>query len=311
VARSERQVPAVYFGRPGALIQLPWPLGDMEKPYGRKTFVFETGAGQSAVSTLSTGGRVYNLHWNALHLDNYSLLDQYWSGGMGIGPWAFIDPSIPNLLLPNQAGATSLYSDSTGLKTVGGALADGTILSNTSATFIHRTGAPRSVRWQFTTAASTTPQLTFTAPYRNWFGVPAMTGLPYAFSLWARPDGTVDSSITMAAKIQWMDATGATLSTSTGGDIVVGAAFTKLTVTATAPANTAYAMPYLNAIGSTITTGASIYADEFLFEQDSVFNNWAPGKGCRPVEIVSLADVVPFETRMRRAVDATLMELAA
>lgn len=309
--RAERQVPSVYFGRPGSLVQVPWPRGDVEKPYSRQVFVFETGGGQNAVSILASGARAYQMHWNALHLDNFNLLAQYWSGGMGVGPWVLIDPSVPNLLLPNQSSASAAFGDTTGFKTVGGAAADGTILSNTSATFIHRTGSQRSIRWQFTVGAATTPQLTFNPPYRNWFGIPVVVGLPYAFSLWARPDGTVDSSITMAAKIQWMDSAGATLSTSTGGDIVVGAAMTKLSVTATAPANAAYAMPYLNSTGSTITTGASIYADEFLFEQDSAFNSWAPGTGCRAVEIIAFPDTVPFETRMRRAIDVTILELAS
>lgn len=311
MARSNRYWPSVYFGRPGALTTLPWPQGDIDKPYDRLTFDFVTGTGQHMISSAAAGSRPFTLTWNALHIDTFSMIEQYWNGALGVGPWAFVDPSATNLLLPNQASATNNFCDTTGWKTVGGAAADGTIFSNTTTSFIHRTGATRGIKWQFTVGAATTPQLTFTPPYRNWYGIPVVIGLPYAFSLWARPDGTVDSSITMAAKIQWMDATGATLSTSTGGDVVVGAALTKLSVTATAPANAAYAMPYLNATGSTITTGASIYADEFLFEQDSVFNPWAPGTGVRPVDILSLTDTTPFDARFRKSAALVVRELAA
>jgi hypothetical protein len=82
-------------------------------------------------------------------------------------------------------------------------------------------------------------------------------------------------------------------------------------VTATAPAGTAYVRPIIVADGTTITTGASLYLDEMLLEQDSAFNSWAPGSGTRPVEILSLTDVIPFDTRFRRAVNMTLQELIA
>jgi hypothetical protein len=310
MVRSQRIQPNMYFGRPGALTTIPWPRGDIDKPYDRQTFDFVTGTGQHMVSSAAAGSRAYSLAWNALHVDNFSLLEQYWNGSIGVGPWALIDPSATNLLLPNQASATNNFCDTTGWKTVGGAAADGTILSNSSTSFIHRTAATRSIRWQFTVGASTTPQLAPTAPYRNWFGIPVVPSLAYAWSLWARPDGVVDSSITMAAKIQWMDAAGATLSTSTGGDVVVAAAMTKLTVTAVTPAGAAYALPYLNATGSTITTTASIYADEFLFEQDSVFNTWAPGTGVRAVDILALTETSPFDARWRKGATMTVRELA-
>jgi hypothetical protein len=289
---------------------MPWPRSDLDKQYTRQSFDFVTGSGQHAVSLLSGGSRTYTLHWSALHIDNYSLLDAYWGGVNGNGPWALIDPSVPNLLLPNQAGMGSASYDTVGLKTTGSTLAEGSISTNATASFIHRTNSLRSIRWQFTTAAASFPLLGMTPAYRNWPGTPVVVGLPYTWSLWTRADGVVDSSITMAAKIRWLDITGAQLSETTSGDIVVGTTFTKLTASATAPANAAYAYVFLLATGSTITTGGSIYADEALFEQDSVANSWAPGVGVRAVEILSLSDSVTFETRMRKGVDLSLQELA-
>jgi hypothetical protein len=312
MARAERQVPSIYLGRPGAVVQLPWPRGDLERSYQRQSFDFVTGSGQHAISLLTAGARSYNVNWNALHVDNFSLLEAFWSGTNGAGPWALIDPSTPNMLLPNQASATNALYDTTGFATSTGAANMGTLLSNsaTAGNLTHRTGTQRSLRWQFTVAAATTPILTFTSPYRNWFGYPAVAGLPYAWSFWARPDGTVDTSITLAAIFQWLDSAGVQIGSDvTGGAIVMSSGYVKLSVTGTAPAGTAYIKPLAVATGSTITTGGSIYLDEPLLEQDSAFNNWAPGTGVRAIEITSLVDIAPFEARMRRGCTMTVQEL--
>jgi hypothetical protein len=306
--RSERQVPSLYFGKPGALLPLPWPRGDMEKPYDRQVFDFTTGSGQHAMSLMAQGARTLSVNWNALHIDTLVNVSQYWTGMNGAGPWALIDPSSPNLLLPNQAAATGLFNDATGFATTTGLTSAGTLLSST--TQIHRTTGTRSLRWQFTVAAAATPTLYLTSPYRNWFGVPVMVGLPYAWSVWARPDSVVDSSITMRASIEWKDAAGAVLSTTAGSNVVMSAGYVRVSVLGTAPASAAYANLLLVADGTTITTGGSIYVDEPLFEQDTVVNNWAPGTGSRAVEIMGLSEIAPFEARMRRNVTLTLRELA-
>jgi hypothetical protein len=306
--RTERQVPLVYFGRPGALVSLPWPGSDLDAPYDRSVFDFMTGAGQHMVSLLSSGSRSYTVNWKALHVDNYKLIEQYWTGMMGQGPWVFIDPSLRNLLRVNQAAATNVYNDTRQFATTGGD--NGTLSSNSVATFIHRTGAPRSLRWLFGVAAATTPTLSLTYAYRSWWGVPVVPGLSYAFSSWVRPDGTVDSAISCEARVRWVDAAGATLSDLAGGAVATVPAWNRVTAVGVAPAGAAYAQPRWQATGSTITTGASLYIDEPMFEQDTVVNDWAPGTGLRPVEIVGLSDATPFSVRMRAAITMGLRELA-
>lgn len=310
MVRAFRQVPAVYFGRPGATVQLPWPSNGLDRSYQRQSSDFLTGSGQHFVSLMPTGARTYTVHWAALHVDNYRLVDQYWSGQMGVGPWAFIDPSSPNLLLPNQAGACMVYGDTTGFATVTGATNEGTLFTNITATFLHRTGTRKSLQWQFTTAPIAAPVLKMSAPYRNWYGIPVVPGLSYAWSGWLRPDGTVDTSITASLRIRWLDSAGAQLSESSG-TVTALTTFTQLSVIAAAPAGAAYALPVVVADGTTVTTGGSLYLDELLFEQDTVVNTWAPGTGSRAVEILSLPDTVGFEARMRSGCDMVLQELAA
>jgi hypothetical protein len=310
MARAGRQVPSVYFGRPGALVTLPWPRGDLGKPYERSTFDFVTGSGQHMVMTTTLGSRPYTVTWNALHQDTFTLIEQYSTGAMGMGPWVFIDPSAPNLLLPNQAGATNASYDTTGLATSTGLTSAGSIFSNSDTTNIHRTGATRSIRWQWTVTAAGTPTLVFGGAYRNWFGIPVVVGQTYSWSFWAKPDGIVDSAITTSARIQWLDKDGAQLSETTSGDFTPSG-WLRFTATGAAPANAVYARPVVICTTATITTGASLYVDEPLFEQDSVANAWAPGTGVRAVEILSMPETAPFDARMRRDLALSLRELAS
>jgi hypothetical protein len=306
--RIERQVPSVYFGRPGALITLPWPGGDMDAGYDRLVYDFMTGAGQHMVSSLSGGSRSYTVNWNALHVDNYKLVEQYWTGVMGQGPWVFIDPSTRNMLRGNQASATSVYNDTRQFST--SATDNGTLQSNGTAALIHRTGAPKNLRWMFNITPATSPTLSMTYPYRSWWGFPVVPGLSYAFSSWVRPDGTVDSAITCEARVQWVDAAGVNISDLAGGAVATVPVWNRVSAVGVAPAGAAYAQPRWVATGSTITVGASLYVDEPMFEQDTIVNDWAPGTGIRPVEIVSLVESVPFSVRMRAAITMGLRELA-
>lgn len=306
--RGERNEPDIYFGRPGALVQLPWPKGDVESPFDRLTHDFVTGAGQHQVAQLLGGSRLYTLSWNALHVDNYRKIEQYYLGAMGVGPWCIIDPSRPNLLMPNQAAATAVWNTTRDWSV--SAADHGKLESNLSTAHIYRTGSPRSLRWYFNVAATAFPVLTLTTPYRSWPGMPVKGGLSYAFSARVKPDGVVDTSITVAAKIRWLDSAGVLIGAEvSGGDIAVGA-WTRLSCIAVAPANAAYAVPRLVCTGSSIITGSSLYVDEPLMEQDTVVNDWAPGTGVRPVEILSLTDSTPFATRARLKPVMTLRELA-
>jgi hypothetical protein len=310
MARSGRQVPNVYFGRPGSLVTLPWPRGDQDSPYDRLTYDFVTGAGQHAVSSMVYGSRSFTVNWEALHVDNYALIEQYRIGVNGAGPWAYIDPSRPNLLMPNQSAAGGLTNDASQWKTLTGAANEGQLSANSDPTFIHRTRGTRSLRWLFNVSAATVPVLLFTTPYRNWPGIPAVADLPYSFASWMRADGIVDSSITAGIRLRWLTAAGAEISETSSGNLTVTGTWQRITATGTAPANTAYVEPRYVATGSSITTGASLYIDEPLLEQDSVVNDWAPGTGVRPVEIVGLPETVPFDVRMRTGLSLELRELA-
>lgn len=309
MARSQRQVPNVYFGAPGKLVTLPYPLGSIDRTADRQTFDFVTGSGLHQISQLTESSRAYTLNWNALHQDTFTNLEMYRLGANGPGPFAYIDPSAPNLLPANVAASTGLYSDATDLvtQTLGG-----TASSNSDGNFIHRTTGYRSIKWTFTELNANliaVPLLAPRSPFRNWGGIPVMTGLPYIFSSWARVDGTIETAANLIHQLQWLDSTGAVLSTTASSTTSVTSTWVRLSVTANAPANAAYVVPRWASDKTTITQNGAFYLDEPLLEQDSVVNNWAPGTGVRPVQMVGLTEPVPFEARFRTNIQLGLREM--
>lgn len=308
--RSGRQVPSVYFGRPGALVTLPWPLGDQDSSYDRLTYDFVTGAGQHVISSMLTGSRSYRLNWNALHVDTANLIEQYRIGANGPGPWAYIDPSRPNLLPANVAAATGFMMDASQFVLGTGLASDGVLSSNIDPTYIHRAQGYRSLRWTWPVATSGNVVLRTASGYRGWYGEPVVPGLPYTFSSWIRTDGVIDSSIQVQLQMQWLNASGSQISVSSNSTATISG-WQQISCTATAPAGAAYLSARWVLIGSTVTTGASLYIDEPLLEQDSVVNPWAPGTGLRAVEILSFPERIPFDVRMRTNTTLDLRELAA
>ena len=137
-----------------------------------------------------------------------------------------------------------------------------------------------------------------------------MPGLSYTWSAWCRPDNVVDSSITLAVKLKWIDASGVQIGSDISGGDIVMTGWTRLSLIGVAPAGAAYAQPIFVATGSTITTGGSIYIDEPMLEQDTVLNDWAPGTGLRPIEIIGFPDTVPFDARFRTSLTISVRELA-
>jgi hypothetical protein len=303
--RTDRQQPNVYFGRPGSLVTLPWPRGDLDSTLDRQTFDFLNGAGGHRVSSLIGGSRQFSVNWNALHVDNYALIEKYWLGTMGQGPWVFHDRQRTNMLSLNQSSATNGWYDTRGFVP---AATSGVVSSNSAASFIHRTGATRSLRWLFS-GTITAPSLSLPGLYSAWSGIPVVEGLPYMFSCWMTPDGVVDSSITVSVRLRWLTATGSTISETNGGDTAC-TTWQNRTVTATAPSTAAYVLPLIVGTAASITSNSSLYIDELMLEQDSVANPWAPGSGVWPVEILGLSDSTPFAARFRKSPTLVLRELA-
>ncbi len=300
-------VPDFHFGRPGSLVTLPWPVGGLGKPAEAMVNDFVTGSGAHRVSRLLRTPRIHQINWENLRYDTFSVIEAFHLGHNGVGPWAFLDPSAINLLTTSQASATSDRNSVRGFSNI--ASNHGVLSSNSSSTFIHRAGAPRSLRWQWPTAPTASPRLDVDSVYTTWYGVPCVVGKPYTWSAWVRPDGVVDSSIQVEAKIQWRDSTGATVGSEATGGVQTVTGWTRLTCTSTAPAGSAFCSPRLVAVGATITTGASLYVDEPQLEQATAATDWRPGSGVYPVSILGLSEAVPWAATWRAGPQLTLREI--
>lgn len=310
MVRATKQVPKLYFGAPGKLQTLPWPKSNIDRTYERQTFDFLTGSGLHQVSSLTVGSRPFNIAWDTLHVDTFSLLDQYRTGMNGPGPWVLLDPSAPNLLPPNVASSTGQLSGVADWKLPTAGAGQGVVTSNKVASFIHRTAGWSSAQWKFASAPDAVAVLIPQSQFRNWFGHPVFPTLSYAFSSWVTVDGTVETNATVSVRIGWLDATGAQLSESAGTSTPI-TAWTRLSVIATAPAGAVYAEPRWRLDGTTMATGGSLFIDEPLLEQDTVVNTWAAGTGIRPVEIIGLTEITPWDVRFRTGgITMNLRELA-
>jgi hypothetical protein len=305
--RSAKISPNLYFGQPGRAMQtLPWPTGGLNRPVERQTFDFLTGSGLHQVSSLSVSSRQYTISWASMHVDTFAKLEQYRIGANGPGPFVLIDPSAPNLVPANVSAVTGVTS----LPNPDFSASAGTLGQNVDTTKIHRTSGYASLRWTFTTTPPGFNTLDISPQFRNWYGHPCIAGLPYTFSSWVTVDGTVETNATVAAKIQWLTATGADAGSewSSGDTPITG--WTQLVASGLAPAGAVYMRPYWVLLGATMAVGGAVFFDEILLEQDTAVNTWAAGSGIRPVEIVELGETVPFDARFRTDVQMVLRELA-
>lgn len=274
----------IYFGRPGSLITIPWPRGGIQSTRERQVDVFNLDSGGVRTGKLLGGKRTYRLAYNSLDYTTFALLEAFDQGHQGPGPFVLLDPGRRNTLTPNQSAATS-ETNGTDNYTVAGT---GGSISSSSTTGTFSRG-PRSLKWSFTITTPATATLTLDSPSPDWYGVPVAIR-PYIFSFKALGAGS-DAIVTLTAQILWLDITGATLSTTSGSGVATNAAtFTTYTVTATAPANTAFALCRVSATGSTVSNGTILYLDELQFEEGAAATAWTPGTGILPLEVISLDD---------------------
>lgn len=302
----DRGLQPIHFGRPGALMQLPWARASYRAAYDRRVGEFTTGSGIARVGKLPVGKRRIELTWKALNYETSAILEAFTAGHMGVGPWALLTPARLNLLTANQSAVTSLLNSTSGFTTLGGT--SGVLSSNSTATHIHRLGAPRSLRWQWSTGPIASPILNLDSVYSSWFGIPVTPNTDYTFSGWVKPDG--DASMSLAFRNLWRDAAGGSVGTeATSGDIAI-TGWQRITCSATSPSTAVYASPRLVAVGGTITQPASFYIDELQFEVGSVATAWTPGTGLYPVEIVEDSEDVPWDAMWRTSSSVTLKEVA-
>lgn len=276
----------LYFGRPGALQAIPEPRGGRDITRLRRRSQFALGSGGVRTATIVGGKRTFSLNWEALDAATWAYLESFDQGHQGPGPFAYLDPSRRNMLTDNQSGATSVTNDTTGFT------AAGTGGNLASESVIVKRG-PRSLRWNFATATPASATVSLNTPSRDFPGIPVAIRA-HSFCVQAR---TAGAGVTLQARLTWLDAAGATISSSTGNatPAVSGAWTAVKVVNATAPAGTAFVLASVVATVATITAGAAVLLDELQLVEGAVADPlWSPGTGVLPVDVMSLNESPPF-----------------
>lgn len=289
-----------WLGRPGALAALPHPMKGIDPTSVRGGSVAQTiGGGQVVNYTAGAGRRTYQMQWSGIAPEQYSLLEEFHAGLRGPGPYALIDPGRRNKLSADQSGTGSTTGTVAGW-TVSGA---GESLA-TVTTPVFR--GPNALRWTLP-AAPATGLLRATAP-TGLPGTPWPTGQPCTFSAQLQ-GGSTDPIVTVAAQLVWVDAVGATISTTTGSTITTAAgSWSTVSVTLGAPPAGAVAvLAGLTVTPASVTAQAFVYIDAPLLDMSSTVRTFVAGTGVALVSFRALSQLyktIPFNT-----CQATLIEV--
>lgn len=289
-----------WLGKPGALIALPPPQKGITLPAVRQATVAQTiGGGQIVNFAPGPGRRTYGLSWTGLQPEQYTLLEELYSGLRGRGPFVLIDPGRRNKLSADQSGTGSTTGAVAGWAVTG---VGETLTTVTTPIF----RGPNALKWLLP-ASPATGTLRGTAP-AGLSGVPWPTGQPCTFSAQLQGGGT-DPIVTIAAQLQWVDAAGATISTTTGSTIATASgSWAAASVTLSAPPAGAVAvLPGFAVTPASVTAQAFVFIDAPLLDMASTVRAFTAGTG---VPRVSFSSLVPlYKTIPFTACQATLLEV--
>jgi hypothetical protein len=263
-------------GYPGALQALPSPAPGYAPVDEVRGGTHELLSGAQVRDRIGVRRR-WTLSWPAITDDQWALIR---SLVRLPGPFRYLDPLERNMLTPNQ----STGSDE--LRTIVGAMArfQGT-LSSSTAQFRNWT---RAFAWNTVTNLTITGRGIYlytsdTAVDGTWTAV--RPSVQYTASGYLR----ATSAVSMQAGIDWMTSAGAFISPSLGTGAAVSTANfnTRFTVTATAPSNAAYGIPFfINT--STPGTTLTVYLDEAQMEEAGSAAAFRLGVGTPWVSVESL-----------------------
>jgi hypothetical protein len=287
----------MYFGRPGALFEIPHPRGGVRGTRTRATSTFQTASGGARVGKSAGGARQYTLAWESLWYETFAALESFDQGHEGLGPFALIDPGRINMLTVNQSSATSALN-STDNFTVAGS---GSSLTSVSDQFDR---GPRSLAWNFAFASS--GELTLDAPAIDWPGIPVVEDVELTFSFYYKGAGA-DAVMSVVPKLSWLDVDGEALSTTSGSTGTSNSsAFQTASVSGTPPANCAYVSCEVDVTGQ--SDGSILYLDRFQLEAASAVSTWRPGTGVLPVTVISLVEEWPWEASTYREAPTMILQ---
>jgi hypothetical protein len=203
---------AFYLGNAPGLTQLSAAIRPLDPTLVRQLAVKQTiGGGQVLTRTPGHGRRTYKLSWQWLLPEEYSVLEEFFIGARGAGPYALLDPGRRNHLTANVSSTGAVFSDTTGFS----ADASETLQVVTDTVY---SPSVSSICWGLP-ATVTSGQLWLSGP-AGLPGIPAPPDQPWTFSVWLAGSGG-DPTSTVYPAIRWYDSTGLVVATSVGSAVTV------------------------------------------------------------------------------------------
>lgn len=238
----------MWLGNPGGVVALPYPVRGLTPTLSIPATVRRTLGGGQVVARAGGARRTYNLAWEFLTAEQFSVLEEFYTRARGPGPFALLDPGRRNRLSLNQSSATSTDGDTTGF-TVDPTEA----VTSTPDVFLR---GPRSLRWTLP-ATVNAGVLDFDAP-RGLFGAPAPAGQPWTFSGAVSLAGLV-ASVSVTPVLSWrrVDGSEAVVTSGTPVNAVPGAWTPYSVQLAAPPAGTVSLRAQLRVTPGVLTTVAA------------------------------------------------------
>ncbi len=287
-----------WLGKAGSVLTaLPHPGKGVDATLVRPARVSQTvGGGQVVARAPGTGRRTYDLAWKSLSPEQHSIVEEFHTGARGAGPFVLLDPWRRNHLTAAQSAATSIDNTTTGW-----AGSSGDVLAS-SAALTYR--GPRALQW--TVLAASAGILTLTPPgtLTAWPTPPLQ---PWTLSARVRGGGT-DAVVTIGAAIVWLDAAGATLSTTLGSTSSTAAgSWSQISASASAPANAVGFRAELRVTPASIAVSTTVTVDVPMLDMASTVRAWVLGTG---VPLVSCTDTeTSYRKPLKREASLTLVEV--
>lgn len=250
-----------YFGKPAlGLVALPSPLTGLTPTSDRNSTTHTASSGGRTVDFARRTRRTFTLGWKALDPVSYSVLEEFYTGARGPGPFALLDPGRRNHLTAQQSGATSQYNDASGFTVAAGS---GEAVASSAGPVLR---GPRALRWTVP-GTVTSGVLTLDAPF-GLTGYPTPAGTPWTFSGQVSSAG-IAPSVSITPVLSWRRLDGSEVAATLGTPVnAVTGAFSGFSVSLGAPpAGALYVVPQLRITPGVLTST----------QAGTDLNDWATG----------------------------------
>lgn len=275
-----------WIGRAGdlRLLQRNPGLG-MNRTSDRRSQAHQLLAGGQVVDRAPRGSRSWGMTFPMLSTTEWEQLYALYDGQYGPGPYWLLDPTMTNLLTPDQASSGSSRGDTASWSAAG---AGETLAISTALV----DGGSATLLWTLPAAPAGGVLL---SPHPS--GTHRATSVGWEWTYWARlrlastsPDTAVDVTVSLI----WYDSAGAVLSTSTSSATTLGTgAWSRVTITATAPASAVRFAPKVTVTSGTVGAGgAQVHVGQSQLARGADDATWHPGLGYPLVTIAAQDDSI-------------------